>query len=88
MSQIALPLTVGAGGQPSRIVVGNANAAVVEAFGQAGGWPFHTAVLSGPAHSGKSLLARWFAESGMGEAIDDAPTLDETDLFHRWNRAQ
>ena len=41
--------------------------------------------------SGKSLLARWFAENARdhaGEAIDDAHRLDETALFHRWNRAQ
>ena len=30
-----------------------------------------TAVLTGPSRSGKSLLARWFADSGKGEAIDD-----------------
>ncbi|HEY6816574.1 MAG TPA: ATPase, partial [Croceibacterium sp.] len=46
------------------------------------------AVLLGPPRSGKSLLARWFAESGRGEAVDDAHRLPETDLFHRWNRAQ
>lgn len=88
MSQIALPLAAGPGARPERIVVGAANAAVVEALGQPQTWPFRTAVLSGPARSGKSLLARWFAGKGLGEAIDDAPALDETDLFHRWNRAQ
>jgi chromosomal replication initiation ATPase DnaA len=45
-------------------------------------------VLAGPPRSGKSLLARWFAAEGRGEAIDAADTLDETELFHRWNRAQ
>lgn len=92
MIQIALPLGAGAGLNPSRIVVGNANAAVIEAFGQTASWPFRTAVLSGPPRSGKSLLARWFAESGAdghgGEAIDDADCIDEDALFHRWNRAQ
>ncbi len=85
MSQIALPL---GGAGASRIVVGNANAAVVEAFGKTAAWPFCTAILFGPPRSGKSLLARWFAESEAGTAIDDAATLDETELFHRWNRAQ
>ena len=88
MSQIALPLTAGSGPGPSRIVVGAANAAVLEALGQPASWPFRTAVLTGPPRSGKSLLARWFAESGKGEAIDDAQRLDEAALFHRWNRAQ
>ncbi len=90
MRQIALPLAARAGERPSRIVVGSANAAVVEAFARADGWPFRTAVLTGPPRSGKSLLARWFVESGKGgrDAIDDADRMEESDLFHRWNRAQ
>ena len=86
MSQIVLPLSPASSGPP-RIVVGSANAHVAEALGQPETWPFRTAVLLGPPRSGKSLLARWFAEQG-GEAIDDAHRLDETELFHRWNRAQ
>lgn len=86
MSQIALPLAGSTG--PSRIVAGAANAAVIDAFANPAAWPFRTAILSGPPRSGKSLLARWFAESGKGEAVDDADTIDETELFHRWNRAQ
>ena len=92
MSQIALPLAAGSGAGPSRIVVGNANAAVLDAFARAGDWPFRTAILLGPPRAGKSLLARWFAEQGAGghgnDVIDDAETIDETELFHRWNRAQ
>ena len=89
MRQIALPLATSAGEGPSRIVVGNANAAVIDAFANTVAWPFRTAILAGPPRSGKSLLARWFAESGAGgEAIDDADRMDEADLFHRWNRAQ
>lgn len=88
MAQFALPL---GGAGASRIVVGNANEGVVEAFQNTAAWPFRTAILFGPPRSGKSLLARWFAESagdGRHEAIDDALALDETELFHRWNRAQ
>lgn len=88
-SQIALPLSVGAGAQ--RIVVGKANAAVIEALQAPERWPFHVAVLTGPQRSGKSLLARW-AQGLMGAerlaVIDDAETFDETDLFHRWNAVQ
>ena len=87
MSQIVLPLKVGGDG-PSRIVLGNANRAAVEAMALAQGWPFRTAILLGPPRSGKSLIARWFSETGGGEAIDDADRIDETELFHRWNRAQ
>jgi chromosomal replication initiation ATPase DnaA len=45
-------------------------------------------VLTGPPRSGKSLLARWFEQSGAGQALDDAHTVDEAKVFHRWNRAQ
>ena len=86
MSQIILPLTGNAA--PSRIVLGNANAAVFEACAASANWPFRTAVVAGPPRSGKTLIARWFAGEGLGEAIDDAASLDETELFHRWNRAQ
>ena len=87
MSQIALPLDSG-GAAPSRIVVGAGNRGAVEALGHPQDWPFRTAVLLGPPRSGKSLLARWFEAQGQGEAIDGAQEWDETELFHRWNRAQ
>lgn len=87
MTQIVLPLGRGEAA-PSRIVIGNANAAALEAMAAAATWPFRTAVLHGPPRSGKSLIARWFAQQGIGEAIDDADRMDETTLFHRWNRAQ
>jgi len=83
-----LPLPLAAGTSPSRIVVGSANAEVLDAFARAQDWPYRTAVLYGPPRSGKSLLARWFVSTGLGEAIDDAEHMAETELFHRWNRAQ
>ena len=86
MRQIPLPL--GSGAAASRIVVGSANAAVLDALAAPQAWPFGTAVLFGPPRAGKSLLARWFLQSGQGDAIDDADSLDEAELFHRWNRAQ
>jgi chromosomal replication initiation ATPase DnaA len=90
VTQIVLPLAPTSSG-PARIVLGPANAAVAEALAHPEGWPFRTAVLTGPPRSGKSLFARWFAANADhhgGEAVDDAHTLDETALFHRWNRAQ
>jgi hypothetical protein len=86
-SQIALPLSAAVRGA-RRIILGNANAHVAEALADPSTWPFRTAVLTGPPRSGKSLFARWFASSGRGVALDDAQRMDETALFHRWNRAQ
>ena len=88
MSQIALPLAARGDRAASRIVVGSANAHVIDAMARAADWPFRTAVLFGPPRSGKSLIARWFAASDGGEVVDDAEQIDETDLFHHWNRAQ
>ena len=88
MSQIALPLPRAPGAAPARIVLGEGNAHVAEALRRPESWPFRSAVLTGPPRSGKSLFARWFADSGKGDAIDDGQALDEADLFHRWNRAQ
>lgn len=83
-----IPLPLAAAAEPGRIVVGNANAAVVEALSQSEHWPYRTAVLFGPPRAGKSLLGRWFASTGAGEMVDDVEQADETALFHRWNRAQ
>lgn len=87
-SQFALPLAERASTNPSRIIVGNANASVVDGLFQSANWPYKTAILYGPPRSGKSLLARWFNEQNVGSALDDADKMDETDLFHLWNRAQ
>lgn len=88
MSQIALPLSHKGVADPDRIVVGTANAHVVEALRKPETWPFKTAILSGETRSGKSLLGRWFSALGHGELIDGADAVNETELFHRWNRAQ
>lgn len=87
-SQIALPLSARGGAQ--RIVVGPANAGVIDALQTPERWPFHAAVLTGPPRSGKSLLGRWAQglHAERLEVIDDAETIDETALFHRWNAVQ
>ncbi len=90
-SQIALPLAARAPAGAQRIVVGNANAQVIDALQTPERWPFHVAVLTGPPRSGKSVLGRW-AQGLHGaerlEVVDDARSLDETALFHRWNAVQ
>ncbi len=87
MTQIALPLSAGQD-RPLQIVVGTDNQAVIDALSVSNTWPFRTAILSGPPRSGKTLIAELFVQGGAGVAIDDADQLDETELFHRWNRAQ
>lgn len=87
MSQIALPLSSRGQTDPDRIVIGQGNRAIYDALAHSADWPFHTAVLTGPARSGKSLLGKWAAAQGV-TVIDGADTLDETELFHRWNAAQ
>lgn len=90
-SQIALPLAGHLPTNAKRIVIGNANAAVIQALQTPERWPFHVAVLTGPTRSGKSLVGRWArAHSGAErfEVIDNAETVGETDLFHRWNAVQ
>lgn len=90
-SQIALPLAARLPDGAQRIVVGPANAAVVEALQHPERWLFHVAVLTGAPRSGKSLLGSW-AQSLHGaerlDVIDDAQAMDETALFHRWNAVQ
>ncbi|NLR71145.1 ATPase [Novosphingobium sp. ERN07] len=85
-TQIALPLVTARGAET--VVMGQSLVPVIEALQAADRWPFRTAILAGPPRSGKSLLARWFAESGAGDVIDGADSLGEDDVFHRWNRAQ
>lgn len=87
MSQIALPLAQHSGHGAARIIIGNANSQVLEALREPARWPFGTAVLTGPEHSGKSLLGQWAQAQGI-TVWDDADKADETELFHRWNAAQ
>ncbi len=86
-SQIALPLDPAGEGHAHRIVVGNANAQVIEALQSPESWPFHTAVLTGPPRSGKSLIGKWAEGLGV-QVIDGADALEETEIFHHWNAVQ
>ncbi|WP_338466606.1 ATPase [Novosphingobium sp. ZN18A2] len=86
MRQIPLPLSATQGAES--IVLSAGIQHVLDRLAKPGDWPFRTAILAGPPRSGKSLIARWFAASGLGEAVDDADRLPEDELFHRWNRAQ
>lgn len=87
MRQIALPLDELRGGSSSSLIITDSNAAAFAALGNATSWPGHCAILTGPARSGKTLMARYFATQAAGIIIDDAETNRETALFNAWNRA-
>lgn len=88
MKQIALPFDEL---NPDRtddcLIVTASNAVAFAALGNSANWPGHCALLVGPARSGKSLMARYFAAQG-GSVIDDADRLSAEDLFHQWNSAK
>ena len=88
MKQIALPFDEL---NPERtddcLIVTPSNAVAFAALGNSANWPGHCALLLGPARSGKSLMARYFAVQG-GKVIDDADLLSAEDLFHQWNAAK
>ena len=86
-SQIALPLVPGGKGSARRIVIGNANSHVIEALQAPESWPFHTAVLTGPERSGKTLIGQWAEGQGIA-VVDGADALPEDEVFHRWNAVQ
>ena len=86
MSQIALPLVTATSAEA--VLTGPSLEPVLALLAGAADWPYRAAVLAGPPRCGKSLLARWFAASGLGDALDDADSLLEDAVFHRWNRAQ
>ena len=86
-TQIALPLVADHRGHSRRVVIGNGNAGVIEALQSPETWPFHTAVLTGPPRSGKSMIAQWASGQGV-DTIDNADMADEAEVFHRWNAVQ
>lgn len=86
MQQIALPLDKLRNGGSDSVIITASNADAFAALGNHAAWPGHCAILIGPPRSGKSLMARYFAGQG-GEVIDDADTLSDEALFHRWNAA-
>lgn len=87
MRQIPLPLSAVPDGD-SIVISAGLERDVLSRLAEPATWPFRTAVLAGPPRSGKSVIARWFAATGRGDAVDDADSMAEDALFHRWNRAQ
>jgi hypothetical protein len=86
--QIALPLDWPQTEGESRFIVSDANRDAFEHFRRWTMWPVRATILTGPRRSGRSLLARTFAERVGGRLIDQADRRDEEELFHAWNAAQ
>lgn len=86
--QIALPLDWGSASGEADFIVSEANATAIRHLEHWSLWPVRASLLVGPAKSGRSHLARIFQHWSAGDVIDDAQGVDETALFHAWNRAQ
>lgn len=87
MRQIALPLDELRGGASSSLIITESNAAAFAGLSSAANWSKHCAILTGPARSGKSLMARYFS-SQNGTVIDEAEASPAETLFNAWNRSQ
>ncbi|NUS99464.1 MAG: chromosomal replication initiator DnaA [Sphingomonas sp.] len=86
--QIALPLDWPQSEGDSRFIVTGANREAFEHFRSWSMWPVKATILTGPRRSGRTLLARTFAERVGGRLIDQADCRDEEEVFHAWNEAQ
>ena len=86
--QIALPLDWPLTSGNSRLILSEANRAASEHFRKWTMWPVKATILTGPRRSGRTLLARTFAERVGGRVVDGADRADEEELFHAWNNAQ
>lgn len=87
MRQIALPLDELRGGTSSSLIITPSNATAFAGISSSANWPKGCAILTGPARSGKSLMARYFSGQG-GTVVDDAEASADETLFNAWNRSQ
>ena len=88
MSQISLPFEWHGGAGDGDFLVSDANRLAVAHLERWRDWPLSVSVLTGPPRSGRSTLARHFAQMSGGAIIDEAEGDDEHRLFHAWNAAQ
>ncbi len=88
MDQIALPLDWPQTEGEARFIVTDANREAFDHFRKWTMWPVKATLLTGPRRSGRTLLARTFAERVEGRVYDNAEEREETELFHAWNDAQ
>jgi chromosomal replication initiation ATPase DnaA len=86
--QIALPLDWPQSEGDARFIVSDANREAFDHFRKWSLWPVKATILTGPRRSGRTLLARSFAERVGGRLFDNSDSHDEEELFHAWNQAQ
>ncbi len=86
MSQLPLPFELPESAR--RFLVAAPNLQAVRMLERWATWPVMSALLVGPRKSGRTLLARQFAELSNARVIDDAEREKEAAIFHAWNEAQ
>ncbi|MGL4313306.1 MAG: HdaA/DnaA family protein [Sphingomonas sp.] len=88
MKQFALPLVLPDARADGEFIISSSNEQAVLQLRRWATWPVMAALLTGPRKSGRTLLARLFAEQSGGRVIDDAERQIEAEIFHAWNDAQ
>jgi chromosomal replication initiation ATPase DnaA len=83
----ALPLAWPVDLSPDRLAITEANRAAAAWLAAPGLWPVPVTLVVGPAGSGKTHLARWFAAHHRATVIENAQGEDPERLFHAWNAA-
>jgi len=85
--QIALPLDWPQSQGESRLIISDANRAAFEHFRKWSLWPVKATLLTGPRRSGRTLLARNFADRVSGRVIDRGEAAGEEEVFNAWKAA-
>lgn len=88
MTQLPLPLAWPADPTDDDFLISASNAHAAQHLRRWGAWPVMATLLTGPRKSGRSTLARLFAQHSGGSIIDDAERTSEASIFHAWNAAQ
>lgn len=83
----ALPLAWPVDLSPDRLAITEANRAAAAWLAAPGLWPVPVTLVVGPAGSGKTHLARWFAAHHRATVIENAQGEEPERLFHAWNAA-
>jgi hypothetical protein len=88
VSQLPLPIALGARGETDRLLVTTANEAALALLRDWRRWPSPASLLVGAPKSGRSLMGRLFVAESGGTLVDDAEQADEQHLFNLWNLAR